>query len=286
MLDVASHKIKVKNIRKNVLTMTHNAKSGHLAGPMSSADILFYLYYNIYEFNDLTNTTYPIILQRLLSTKFILSCAHYAPVYYAILAEIGVIDYSELLTLRQLGSRLQGHTHRNLELGMLTSGGSLGQGLGIACGIAHYEIYKSYKEKPVSKVDKVYCMISDGECNEGSIWESALFANKYNLDNLIVILDRNNVQQSGDTKTQMPLEPLADKWESFGWEVFKVNGNDIYDIDKVFRDVFASEKPQPKIIISYTIPGKGVSFIESDYHWHGKVLNDEQLEKALLELGT
>lgn len=247
--------------------MTTEAGSGHIAGPMGIADVYAYLYN--YEFVNVSN----LENISLIDIPFILSCAHYAPVLYSTLIENEIIPRNLLMTLRKFGSPLQGHTQRNVKLGIYNTGGSLGQGLGLACGIA-------LTRKDNNK--KVYCQISDGECNEGSTWEAAMFAKKFKLDNLVVILDRNGIQQSGNSNTQMPLEPLAEKWESFGWDVYVANGNDLQSIHNAFSEIHQNDKPN--IIIAYTTPGKGYSKIENDYHWHGKVLPKNMLDEAIKEI--
>lgn len=267
-IDIQLLKERSRNIRKSILRMTTAAGSGHIAGPMSSVDVITYIYSHLH-------------VGPMGRDKFILSCAHYAPSLYATLAEIGVIKQEELITLRKFGSRLQGHVVRQPEIGIETTGGSLGQGLGIACGIAKYFKYKS--ESDPSMKDKVYCMVSDGEIQEGSIWEAAMFASKSKLDNLICILDKNGTQLSGDVNTQMPLGDIEAKWKSFGWEVIKVNGHDFRDIDDAFQKT-NEVIDKPILILSFTTAGKGVSFIENNYKWHGKVLNEDQLKDAIAEL--
>jgi transketolase len=198
------------------------------------------------------------------------------PVVYAAHAERGFFLKKELSSLRTFGSRLKGHTMRNLEIGVETTGGSLGQGLSVAIGF-------SLAARIKNEHWRTYCVIGDGECNEGEIWEAAMFAHKEKLDNLCVILDHNSIQLSADTKDVMPLEPMSDRWQSFGWHVIEIDGNDMIQV------LFAFEKArlvknQPVIIIANTVPGKGVSFMENKWEWHGKVPSNEERKQALLEL--
>lgn len=254
---------KSKEIRKSILKMTTKAKSGHIAGPLGITDIFTYLYF--YYFKEFYNL-------NIIDIPLILSCAHYAPVLYATLIEAEIIPKVESLNLRKFGSILQGHTKRNPKYGIYNSGGSLGQGLGLACGMAIAD----------RKVD-IFCIISDGETNEGSIWEAAMFANKYKLDNLYVILDKNGIQQSGTNNLQMPLLDLDAKWKSFGWGTVRVNGNDFESVNQGFNEM-KNISNSPKIMISYTIPGKGYSKIENDYKWHGKSLPEDMLSEAIDEI--
>lgn len=262
MIDGYFLKKKATEIRKKILLMTSSAGSGHIAGPLGIADVFSYLYFHKFPLESNNN---------ILDLPFILSCAHYAPVLYATLIESGLIN-EELTKLRQFGSILQGHTMRNTKYGIYNTGGSLGQGIGLACGMAFANRNKN-----------VYCLISDGETNEGSVWEAALFATKYKLNNLYLILDRNGIQQSGTSNEQMPLQDLEEKWSAFGFEVNKANGNDLQNIDLSFQD-FSKENEKPKILITFTIPGFGYKAIENNYKWHGKVLSKEQCAEAIIEL--
>lgn len=262
---------KAKNIRKNILTMLSVAGSGHTGGSMGIADILTYLYFSEMR----VNPQDPQMPER---DRFVLSAAHMAPALYATLAEAGFFHQDELLSLRRMGSRMQGHTVRNMTIGVETTGGSLGQGVSIACGMA-----------AAAKIDhkdwRVFCVLGDGESNEGSVWEAALFAAKFELDNLIFIIDRNNIQLSGNAEDIMPMTPMADKWKAFNWQTIECNGHDYQDIATAFLKA-KEEKHRPTCIIANTVPGKGVSFIENKWEWHGKVPNEEQLKTALLELGN
>lgn len=209
----------------------------------------------------------------------LLSNGHCTPVRYAAMAEAGYFDKKELMTLRQLGSRLQGHPERTKLPGLENTSGPLGSGLSQACGMAL-----------AMRMDKqthrwVYVVMGDGEQDEGNVWEAAMLASKYKLNNIITITDRNNIQIDGPTESVMPLEDLKAKWEAFGWHVVEINGNDIEAvIDACAMGRAIVEKPV--MIIAHTVPGKGVDFMEYDFHWHGSPPNHEQAVKALHELRT
>lgn len=258
-----------KNIRRNILRMIHIAGSGHPAGALGSADIFAALYFDIMKFNRKN----PKDLKRDL---LCLSNGHIVPAQYATLAEIGAIKESELWTLRQLGSRLQGHPVRTVFPWMEITSGPLGSGMSEAAGMA-LGIKMNQEER------FVYCVVGDGELDEGNIWEGAMFANKYRLDNLIVFVMRNNIQLDGDTEDVMPLEPLDEKWRSFGWQVLEIDGHNIQSIIDSASEARAV-MDKPTVIIAHTIPGKGVSFMENDYKWHGGAPNDQELKRALEEL--
>lgn len=258
------------------MRMLHAAGSGHAGGPMGIADVLTVLYFA--EMN--IDPRSPESPDR---DRFVLSAAHMVPVLYATLAERGFFPKEELLTLRQHNSRLKGHTFRDLGIGVETTGGSLGQGINIAVGFALASRLQAQSDQSIEKF-RTYCVIGDGESNEGSVWEAAMFAAKEKLDNLCVICDRNNIQLSNSSDNIMPLEPLPDKWRAFGWQVLEIDGNDIGQIRFAFNKAKLI-KDKPTIIIANTIPGKGVSFMESKWEWHGKVPTDEELQVALTELG-
>ena len=260
------------DIRQSIIEMLIEAKSGHTAGPLGMADIFTLLYFHILK-HDPKN---PDWQER---DILILSNGHCVPVRYAAMAHAGYFPKKELMTLRQLGSRLQGHPERERLPGMETTSGPLGSGLSQASGMAL-----------ALRMDKaqhrwVYCVMSDGELDEGNSWEAAMFGAKYKLSNLIAIVDRNNIQIDGPTESVMPLENLRDKWEAFGWHVIEIDGNDIEAvIDAVNMAKAIVEKPV--CIIAHNIPGKGVDFMEYDFHWHGVSPNHEQAVKALKELRT
>ena len=258
-----------KNIRKNILKMVHNAKSGHLGGSLSCVEILIALYKLVLKFDSKN----PKWENR---DRFVLSKGHASPAYYAILSECGFIPQEELLTFRKFGSRLQGHPS-NLYLDCVeVPTGSLGQGLSMACGIA---IYLKSDNNPA----KVFCLLGDGELQEGSCWEAFMNADTRNLNNLIAIIDRNRLQIDGSTENIKKLDNLKQKIEGFNWNVIVVDGHDISQITNACLK--AKESDKPTAIIANTIKGKGVSFMENNAGWHGKAPNDEELKLALKELG-
>ncbi|MEI6462792.1 MAG: transketolase [bacterium] len=269
-----------RNVRKDLLTMTTAAESGHVAGPMGIADVMTYLFFEEMNFNKVPEYFDEGVQRNSLldpsRDRFVLSAAHMVPVLYSVLIEKGYIDKSEINNLRSFGSKLQGHTAIDLTIGVETTGGSLGQGVGIALGFAK-------SAKIFNKNYRTYCVLGDGESNEGSVWEAAMFGSKYALDNLVFILDKNNIQLSNFTENIMPMDPVSDKWKSFGWNVIEIDGNNFDEIDNAFSNA-KDTKGKPSIIIANTIPGKGVSFIENNYVWHGKVLNTEELKEAIIEL--
>ncbi|MEK7621174.1 MAG: transketolase [Patescibacteria group bacterium] len=262
---------KAEVIREDIITMLEAAGSGHSAGPLGLADIFAALYFDILNI-DPSNPTWE---ER---DMLLLSNGHCVPVQYAAMAEAGFFERDELLTLRKLGSRLQGHPEREKLPGLETTSGPLGSGLSQAAGMAYV----------IEKIDKiknrwVYVVMGDGELDEGNIWEAAMFAGKYKLHNLVGIIDRNNIQIDGPTESVMPLEDLKGKWESFGWHVQEIDGNNIESIiDGVA--MARSVTNRPSVIIAHTVPGKGVDFMEYDYTWHGKPPNHEQAKKALQKL--
>lgn len=264
---------KANDIRKDLIDMLTEAKSGHSAGSLGMADVLTALYFGGVIKYDSKKPNWP---ER---DYVVVSNAHICPVWYAVLAHAGYFNKKELKTLRKLGSILQGHPHRQSVPGIETSGGSLAQGLSIACGMA-------YNFAKLDKKDNwVWALTSDGEHDEGSMWEAAMFAGKYKLFNITQIMDRNNIQIDGYTEDVMPIEPLKDKYEAFGWHVMDVDGHNTKEIiDACHKSKAIFEKPS--LIIAHTIPGKGVDFIEWQYSWHGKVPNKEQAQEALKELRT
>lgn len=258
-------------IREDIIRMLEHAGSGHSAGPLGLADIFAALYFNILK-HDPQN---PDWSERDL---MVLSNGHTVPVRYAAMARAGYFPVEELLTLRKLGSRLQGHPERTKLPGMENTSGPLGSGLSQASGMAY--VLKNIDHQPHRWV---YTVMGDGELNEGNIWEAAMFAGKYKLHNLIGVIDRNNIQIDGNTEDVMPLEDLKGKWESFGWHVQEIDGNNIESIiDACSMARAITEKPS--VIIAHTIPGKGVPFMEYDYHWHGAPPNSEQAKEALKKL--
>jgi transketolase len=265
-------KQKAKDIRISIIEMLFKAKSGHTAGPLGMADIFATLYFSEMKY-DAKNPFWE------LRDKIVLSNGHICPVLYASMAHAGYFDMEKLFTLRQFGSMLQGHPHREFLPALENSSGPLGSGLSQAVGMAIAD-KRDFKDNTTRYI---YCLISDGEQNEGQIWEAALLAPREKLDNLIVIVDRNYIQIDGNTEDILPLDPMDKKWEAFNWHVQSIDGHNIEDIINAI-DVAKKTVNKPSIIIAKTIPGKGVSFIESDYTWHGKTPNFEESEKALIEL--
>ncbi len=242
-------------IRQDIIKMLVEAGSGHSAGPLGMADIFTALYFEVMNHRP-KEPDWPG------RDILILSNGHIVPVRYATMARVGYFPVKELGTLRQLGSRLQGHPERTKLPGLETTSGPLGSGLSQASGLALAMKMDSQRHR------FVYCLMGDGEQNEGNVWEAAMFAAKYKLSNLIAITDRNNIQIDGPTEEVMPLENLRAKWEAFGWYVLEMNGHDFPDILKTLGEAKAIEN-QPVMILAHTIPGKGVGFMEYDFHWHG-----------------
>jgi transketolase len=256
-------------IRKHILEMTTEAGSGHPGGSLSCVDIFIALYFHVMR-HDPKNPFWPD------RDRFVLSKGHAAPTLYATLAEAGYIPIGELKNLRKFGSRLQGHPDRNRLPGVENSSGSLGNGLAIANGMAL-----------AAKIDgrsyRVYVLLGDGECQEGLVWEAAMFAAHYKIDNLTAIVDRNGLQIDGPTEQIMSVEPLASKWRSFGWNVIEVDGHDIPGIIEACEEA-KRVKGKPTAIIAHLIKGRGVSFMEWVREFHGKTLTKNQYEKALEDL--
>ena len=259
------------SVRRSIITMLEHAGSGHTAGALGLADIMTALYFAVLHISPEN----PDWDERDL---FVMSNGHCAPVLYATLAERGFFPRTELATLRQFGSRLQGHPERQALPGVETTSGPLGSGLSQALGMAYHVRYLHPQPKRF-----VYCLMGDGELDEGNIWEAAMFASKYNLGNLIGIVDRNNIQIGGSTEDVMPLEDLRSKWRSFGWHVQEIDGHNMESICEAMS-MARAVTDRPSIIIAHTIPGKGVDFMEGDYHWHGKVPTAEEAQRALAQL--
>ncbi len=264
--------IKANTIREDIISMLEHAKSGHSAGPLGLADVFTALYFDVMA-NDPKNPDWED------RDILLLSNGHCVPVRYATMAEAGYFPKKELMTLRQLGSRLQGHPERTRLPGMETTSGPLGSGLSQAAGMA----LGLRMNKQLHR--QIYVVMGDGELDEGNIWEGMMLAGKYKLNSITAIVDRNNIQIDGPTESVMPLDDLKKKWEAFGWHVIEIDGNDIEAvIDACAMAKAITEKPV--VLIAYTIPGKGVDFMEYDFHWHGAPPNHEQAVKALHELRT
>lgn len=280
--DVTALEVKANAIRQSIIESLVAAGSGHTAGPLGMADIFALLYFKVLRHDPMR----PDWDER---DRVVLSNGHICPVLYATLAHAGYFPVEELLTLRKFGSRLQGHPHRAALPGLETSSGPLGSGLSQAVGMA---IAERMDNPYTSKY--IYCLTGDGEINEGQIWEAMMLAGKEQLHNLIVIVDRNAIQIDGYTKDVMPLEPLAEKWEAFNFDVQEVDGHNIRAVNDAIGKAQAVYG-QPSVIIAHTIPAKGVGVFERDFRWHGnppgkgpedRVPKSEQAAVALRELRT
>lgn len=277
MSDIHDEKIKelelkANEVRQDIIEMLFEAKSGHSAGPLGMADVFTVLYHTDAIKHNPKNPDWD---ER---DRIVLSNGHICPVLYAVMASAGYFLKEELKTLRKMGTRLQGHPHREALPGLETTSGPLGSGLSQASGMA-------YAFKMDKKKNQVVCLMGDGELDCGQIWEATMWAGKNKLDNLTAIIDRNNIQIDGFTEDVMPLEPLADKFKSFNWHVIEIDGNNISAIYNALQQAKAVFE-KPVCIIAYTIPGKGVDFMEQDFNWHGKPPNKEEGEKALKQLRT
>jgi transketolase len=268
--DIYELKEITRKVRVDIIKMTNAAGSGHPGGSLSAAEIFTVLYFNIMNHNPKN----PEWEDR---DVFILSKGHCCPGLYSAMARSGYFPVEELMTLRKFGSRLQGHPHSSSLPGLEASTGSLGQGLSIATGCA-------LAIKLNKKSSRVYCLMGDGEQQEGQIWEAAMSAAHYKLDNLCGIIDRNRLQIDGFCKDVIDYEPLEDKWISFGWHVINVDGHNISELINAF-DEAKTIKGKPTVIIADTTKGKGVGFMENVSVWHGQAPNDEETKKALNDLG-
>ncbi len=272
-LDTKSLADLAHQLRIDVIEMLQAAKSGHPAGALGLAEIFSTLYFNVMNHNP-SNPDWDG------RDVLFLSNGHVAPILYASLARAGYFEVAELKTLRQIGSRLQGHPERLKLPGVENTSGPLGSGLSQAVGYAYSLQYLD------GDLDRyVYCVASDGELDEGNIWEAALSAGKYQLGKLILIIDRNQIQLSGKTEKIMPLERLVQKWQAFNWHVETINGHSVTEIiEAIYQSKNISN--QPSVIIAETVPGKGVDFMEDDYRWHGQVPDDEQAQRAIAQLSS
>lgn len=260
---------KAEEIRETIIRMLVAAGNGHTAGPLGMADIFTVFYFHVLN-HDPKNPEWD---ER---DRLILSNGHIVPVRYATMAHAGYFPVEECMTLRKFGSRLQGHPERDKLPGLETTSGPLGSGLSQSAGIA-------YGARMDKKKFRTYCFMSDGELQEGNSWEGAMFAGANRLHNLTAVIDRNNIQITGDTEDIMPLEPLADKFRAFGWHVLEVDGHNMEGVaDAVEQAKAIVEKPT--VIIAHTIPGKGVKEIEGDYHWHGNPPKKDQEERFIAEI--
>lgn len=258
-----------RQVRRHILRMTAAAGSGHPGGSLSAVEILTTLYFGIMR-HDPTNPRWP------LRDRFILSKGHAAPALYAVLAEAGYFPPELLLTLRKLGSPLQGHVSYNLDIGVEASSGSLGQGFSVGVGMAL-----------AGRLDgldyRVYVLLGDGELDEGQVWEAALAAAHYRLDNLTAIVDANGIQNDDFVARTLNLEPLPAKWAAFGWRVLEVDGHDLAELARAL-DAARAIRTRPAVVIARTVKGKGVSFMEHNPEFHGRAPRPDELERALAEL--
>lgn len=261
---------KAHEIRVDIIKMLEEAKSGHSAGPLGLADIFTALYFDIMHYDPKN----PELKDR---DILLLSNGHCVPVQYATMAHAGFFDKKELMTLRKHKSRLQGHPERHMLPGLENTSGPLGCGLSQACGMSLAMRMNNEKNR------YVYVVMGDGELNEGNVWEAAMLAPKYNLNNIIGIVDRNNIQIDGNTEDVMPLGDLKKKWDAFGWNAVDIDGNNMEAVIDAIN-LAKTSKERPTVLIAHTMPGKGVDFMEGDYTWHGKPPNKEEAVKALESL--
>lgn len=258
-------------LRYEAVQMVINAGSGHVAGPLGMADVFTALYFEVMK-HDPKNPDWE---ER---DYLVLSNGHIVPIQYAAMAYSGYFDKKELKTLRKYGSPLQGHPHRTMMKGIEASSGPLGSGLGQGVGMA---LGLKLNKMP----NQVFVLMGDGEQDEGVVWESAMAAGKYKLANLTMVIDRNNIQIDGTTEDVMPLEPIKDRYESFGWHVLDINGNNLREVIDAF-DTANSIWEKPVCIIAHNVPGKGVDFMEFDFHWHSKAFSEEEAKESLHQLRT
>ncbi len=258
-----------RSIRRDIIEMTHAAGSGHPGGSLSSAEIMAALYFSVMKHD-------PKRPQWEGRDRFYLSKGHACPVLYAALGEAGYFDRSEFKRFRKLGSILQGHPHRLRTPGVEASSGSLGQGLSLGAGTA-------LGLRMDGRPNRVYCLLGDGELQEGQVWEAAMAAGHYRLDNLCAVVDYNGLQIDGQVEQVMGLAPLTEKWRSFRWNVLEVDGHRVEALTSAFERA-SSAKGKPTVVLARTTKGKGVSFMENRAEWHGRAPNGEERERALNEL--
>jgi transketolase len=272
-MDYKQLELKANEIRQDIVKMLVTAGSGHSAGSLGMADVFTALYFGGVLRYDPKNPNLPT------RDRLVLSAGHICPVLYATLAHADFFPHSQLASLRKMHSPLQGHPHNLVLPGLENSSGPLGQGLSQACGMAYSGL--KINKQPY----RIYCVMSDGEHQEGQTWEAIMFAGKNNLRNLTVLVDRNNIQIDGFTEDIMPLEPFKAKYEAFGWTVLEVDGHNIREVVDACNHAKAIAE-NPTVIICHTIPGKGVDFMENNYEWHGTIPNKSQAHIALNELRT
>jgi len=268
-LSITEMEAMAKKLRRHIITMTGTAGSGHPGGSLSAVEIVTALYFRLLRHKP----SDPKWADR---DRFILSKGHAAPLLYATLAECGYLPVGELTTLRQLDGRLQGHTDRTVTPGIEMSAGALGQGLSFAIGVA-------LAARLNSQDYQVYVLLGDGECDEGQVWEGAMAAAHFKVDNLVAIVDNNGLQIDGWNREVMNLEPFSQKWQAFGWHVIEVDGHDLSQLIDALNQA-KLVKGQPAVVIAHTVKGKGVSFMENNYAFHGKAPTASEVEIALKEL--
>ncbi|MDO8688301.1 MAG: transketolase, partial [Dehalococcoidales bacterium] len=268
-LSVKDMEVMAKRLRRHIITMLGKAGSGHPGGSLSAVEIVTALYFGLLRHNP-KDPHWPD------RDRFILSKGHAAPLLYATLAECGYLPLEELSTLRQINSRLQGHTDRTVTPGIELSAGSLGQGLSFALGVA-------LAGRLNSQAYRVYVLLGDGECDEGQVWEAAMAASHFKVDNLVAIVDNNGLQIDGWNRDVMNLAPFPQKWQAFGWNVIEVDGNNLTEVIGAFNQA-KSIKGQPTVVVAHTIKGKGVSFMENKADFHGTAPTPAEVELALKEL--
>lgn len=269
MTDLSFLAPKALKIRRSIIEMVHRANSGHVGGSLGAVEIVVALYYHLMQHRP----TQPDWKDR---DRFILSKGHCTPVIYAVLADCGYFPENDLQTFRRPGSYLQGHPYQPKTPGIDASTGTLGLGISTAVGMA-------LGAKLRNQQHHYYILCGDGEIQEGQVWEAAMFANKYKLDNIIAFVDRNYLQTDGHSEEVMPLEPLRPKWESFGWRVDEIDGHDFTQIIAAVQNAKA-DASRPTMIIANTVKGKGVSFMEHEASWHGTPPGKEDFQKAMEEL--
>jgi transketolase len=282
-IDIKELEIKAEEVRYSILNMLLHAGSGHTAGPLGMADIFVALYFKILK-HDPSNPSWPI------RDRLILSNGHICPVLYAAMAHAGYFHINELLTLRRFGSMLQGHPHREFLPSLETSSGPLGSGLSQAIGMALGDRIIENRQRHTLQNNVFlkkyfYCIMGDGEMNEGQVWEALMLLGKERLSNVIVIIDRNRIQIDGNTENVMPLEPLAHKLDKFNLNVIEIDGNDMKTIIRAF-EVAKKGVEKATIIIANTVPGKGYKAAENDYKWHGKAPSAKEYDEAVENMRT
>ncbi|MEE9202528.1 MAG: transketolase [Dehalococcoidia bacterium] len=268
--DLSTLQEAARRVRRHIVQMIGKAGSGHPGGSLSAVEVLVALYFQVMRHRPQE----PRWSDR---DRFILSKGHAAPALYAVLAEAGYFPVEELGTLRQLGSRLQGHADMTKTPGVEMSAGSVGMGLSFGIGTA-------LAARLDGKAHHTYIMLGDGECDEGQIWEAAMSAAHFKVDNLTAIVDRNDIQLTGWSRDVMDLEPLSEKWRAFGWHTIEIDGHDLSEVMAALGEA-GGVRGRPAVIIAHTVKGKGVSFMENNPQFHGKAPSPEQVEQALKEIG-